>query len=169
MSQTARFLLIPFRFQEGPWDSKVERICSQWKGTPYKLNMCHPGVGVDCVHFVAAVLDLLYGVRHSKNLKSLPPDACVHNRAGVMKAGRALFKAYPAMEKVTDMSLEAGDLVVLGPLSDTPTAGHLLIAGQRGKLWQAVANGVCFTGYGHQSTEMLVSVYRASDKDKWIS
>ena len=26
-----------------------------------------------------------------------------------------------------------------------------------------------FTGYGHQSTEMLVSVYRASDKDKWIS
>ena len=59
MSQTARFLLIPFRFQEGPWDSKVERICSQWKGTPYKLNMCHPGVGVDCVHFVAAVLDLL--------------------------------------------------------------------------------------------------------------
>lgn len=165
----ARTLILNFLYRDTPWMSKVEDACARWEKTPYKLNFCQKGVGVDCIHFVAAILDEMYGQAHSKNLRSLPPDACVHNRVGVHKAGKALFKAYPAIEKVMDGTLEAGDLVITGPRSETPTAGHLMIAGKRGKLWQSISTGVCFSGYGILDTEMLVSVYRASDKTKWLS
>lgn len=164
-----RHYVLPFRYVETPYADLVESKCMPWKGTPYSLSSCTKKVGVDCIHFVAAVLDDLYGEKHSKNLKSLPPDACVHNKAGVMRAGRALFQAYPAFSKVSDNTIEAGDLVVLGPAQEEPTAGHLLIAGSRGKLWQAIAVGVCFTGYGVDESQMLVSVYRAGDKEKWLS
>lgn len=158
---------LSFAFRTQPWDAKVEEVCESWKGTPYKLNGCSRE-GIDCLHFVATVLDQLYGVRHSKNLKSLPPDACVHNKQGVMKAGRALFSAYPEHRRVLDGSLEAGDLVLTGPISDTPTTSHLMIAGKRGKLWQCNSFGVGFTGYGIPSSEMLVAVYRSFEKVRWL-
>jgi len=163
-------VILPFTFDPKPWDQAVETVCQSWVGTPYKLNRCVKGArgGVDCVHFVAAVLDELYGIEFSKNLKSLPPDACVHNRRGVMKAGRALLEAYPSHARVEDGTVQAGDLVLTGPVSDTPTTSHLLIAGKKGKLWQCSNVGVNFTGYGMPSSEMLVGIYRASDKmEKW--
>lgn len=167
-SGMTKTLILPFQFVETEHAKKVESLCRIWKGTPYRLNDCTPGVGVDCIHFVAAILDSLYGERHSKNLKSLPPDACVHNKLGVLKAGRALFAAYPGMERVEDSTLEAGDLVATGPAQKEPTVGHLMIAGGPGKLWQAISVGVCFTGYGIPDNQMLVAVYRATDKYKWL-
>lgn len=164
----AKLITLPFEFTANPWDDRVETVCRGWVGTPYVLNRCEKGIGVDCMHYVAACLDELYGVEHSKNLRSLPPDACVHNKLGVVKAGKALLKAYPSHSRVEDWTLESGDLVILGPHSQTPTAAHLLIAGKRGKLWQTNSFGVCFTGYGHDSSEMVVAVYRASDKNLWI-
>lgn len=166
---TVRLLPLGLVFAPNPWDARVDAVCQTWKGTPYKLNKCLKGIGSDCIHFVAAVLDELYGLEHSKNLKSLPPDACVHNKKGVMKAGRALLQAYPTHERVEDGTIEAGDLLLTGPVSDTPTTSHLLIAGSRGKLWQCNAAGVHFTGYGIPDSEMRVGLYRASDKELWIS
>lgn len=164
-----RTVILNFTYLPSPWERRVEEVCSYWVGTPYRLNMCHPGEGVDCIHYGAAVLDRLYGTEHSKNLQSLPPDACVHNRKGVEKATRALLKSYPAMKRVEDGTIEAGDLVITGPVGEHPTASHLLIAGKRAKLWQASKGGVNFTGYGILDCEMLVAVYRAGDKDKWLT
>lgn len=149
------------------WDDKVEAICSSWNGTPYKLNGCKKGWEADCIHFGAAVLDELYGVSHSRNLQSLPADACVHNKKGVMKAVRALLNAYPSHRQVMDGTLESGDLVILGPASKEPTAAHLRIAGKQGRLWQCTNVGVHVTGCVISDREMLVSIYRASDKVLW--
>lgn len=159
--------VLMLKFVPNLWDEKVERICESWKGTNYRLNACKRGWGVDCIHFGAAVLDELYGVDHSKNLQSLPPDACVHNKKGVMKAMRALLKAYPSHREVMNGTIESGDLIVLGPASTQPTAAHLRIAGKQGRMWQCTNSGVHFTGYGLSSNEMLVSIYRASDKVLW--
>lgn len=165
---SSRTTVLHFNYIPQPWMQIVEDRCLSWKGTPYKLNACEKGRGVDCIHFVAAVLDELYGVEHSKNLKSLPPDACVHNKKGILEAGRALLNAYPHI-RVDDNSLEAGDLVLFGPPS-TLTTSHLLIASTQGRLWQATktALGVLVSGYGTNEDQALVAVYRATDKEKWL-
>ena len=150
------------------WDSRVEELCSEWEGTPYRLNRCRPGIGVDCIHFAAAVLDGLYGSEHSKDLKSLPPDACVHNRKGVMAAARSLFSKYPEVRRVDGAYLEAGDLVCLGRDHTLNTTQHLMVVGGFGRLWHASHPRVHYTGTALPPHLKLVCVYRASDKEeKW--
>lgn len=156
---------LSFFYLEQPWARRVEEVCLGWVGTPYKLGRCVKQRYVDCIHFGAAVLDELYGICHSKDLKSLPPDACIHNRRGVQKALRSLLEAYPSHRRVRDGSLEAGDLVVTGPQQGGPS--HLLIASRRGVLWEASRTGVRASGYGIFSLERLVAVYRAQDKHLW--
>lgn len=163
----AKVSILHLNFTPNQWDNRVEEVCESWRGTGYKLNGCKKGWGVDCIHFGAAVLDELYGINNSKNLQSLPPDACVHNKKGVLAAGRALFKAYPTHRKVMDDSIESGDLVILGPISKKPAAAHLRIAGRQGRMWQCTSAGVHFTGYGISENEMLVAIYRATNKVLW--
>lgn len=155
-------------FRTTPHDSLVESICSSWQGTPYQHGKCCRRHAVDCIHFGAAVLDELYGTEHSKNLRSLPADACVHNRRGVEQATRALLRSYP-MQRVPDRSLEAGDLLIFGPLvsGQAAAAGHLMVAGRPGVLWHATIPCVVSTGYLIRNTEALLAVYRAQDKEKW--
>jgi hypothetical protein len=162
---TARTQVLHFDYVERPWSLRVEAVCRSWAGTPYKLGRCVKQRYVDCIHLGAAVLDELYGIDHSKNLKSLPPDACIHNRPGVQKALRSLLRSYPSHRRVRDATLEAGDLVITGPLAGGPS--HLLIASRRGALWEASPAGVRTVGYGILSTERLVAVYRAGDKNLW--
>lgn len=152
-------------FRETGLEGLVEKACSRWEGTPYRHGRCQVAAGVDCLHFAAAVLDALYGTEHSKNLSSLPADACVHNRSGVEAATRALLRCYP-MRRVRDDSLEAGDLVITGPYQ-TRTASHLMVAGQAGRLWHATVPKVGFTGYSVGLSESLICVYRAVDKELW--
>ena len=149
------------------WDSRVESICESWEGTPYRLNRGRRGLGVDCLHFGASVLDELYGIKHSKDLNSLPPDACVHNRKGVIVAARALFSKYPAMERVQDSFVEAGDLVCLGKADTLNSTQHLMVAGRPGKLWHATIPHVHSIGIMIPLDLKLVCIYRASDKEKW--
>lgn len=147
----------------------MEAACSAWLGTPYLHGRCARGIGVDCIHFGAAVLDELYGVHHSKNLQSLPPDACVHNKKGVQAALRAMLKAYPSIRRADDGVFEPGDLLVLGPVvrGERAEAAHLMVAGKRGRLWHATPPQVCFTGYVLSDNEELLAVYRSSDKEVW--
>lgn len=161
----AKTQILQFRYEERPWTRRVEEVCRSWSGTPYKLGRCVKQRYVDCIHFGAAVLDELYGINHSKDLRSLPPDACIHNRRGVQKALRALLEAYPSHRRVRDGSLEAGDLVVTGPQQGGPS--HLLVASRRGVLWEASSHGVRASGYGIFTVERLVAVFRAQDKHLW--
>jgi len=157
------------RWRPTQWDDLVEGICMSWYGTPYRLNGSLKGLGVDCLHFAASVLDELYGTsQHSQDLASLPPDACIHNKQGVMVAARGLFTAYPNIERVRDQSIEAGDLILLGRDSDISSTQHLLVAGYGGKLWNADSGGVTYTGFSGFPHLKYVCSYRASDKDKWL-
>lgn len=156
----------PLVYQESPWDAQVEAACGEWRGTPYRLNKCIQGRYVDCLHFAAAVLDRLFGTAHSKELKSLPPDACVHNRRGVEAALRALLRTYPH-RRVKDGSVEAGDLVIWGRASKRSGPSHLLVASLRGRLWHASQPSVCFCGYSIPDSHRLLAVYRSEEKHLW--
>jgi len=153
-------------FQETAWDETVERSCASWEGTPYRHGKHFKGIGVDCLHFAAAVLDDLYGSSISASLKSLAPDACVHNREGVAAAVRALMTYFPGMERYHGDCLQAGDLVITGPRS-TATASHLMVAGSQGRLWHASSPRVCYTGYGITQSQVLVGIYRSFKKELW--
>jgi len=158
---------LPLTFRPTMWDDAVHRICLSWEGTPYRLNGCVKKGGVDCLHFAAAVLDELYGSEHSKELKSLPTDACIHNKVGVMVAARALFERYP-VERITEGIVESGDLVLLGRSDQLDTTQHLLVAGWRGMLWHADSPRVHATGMNAPPHLKLVCVYRAEDKENWV-
>lgn len=147
---------------------RVEQVCSSWEGTRYKLNSCRKGIGVDCLHFAAAVIDELYG-ENSKDLQSLPPDACVHNRLGVLKAGRELLMKYPSFRRVrNDRFVEAGDLMMLGRReARLRSTQHLMVVGTEGKLWHATPPRVHFTGSVLPKNLMLTCIFRASDKENW--
>jgi hypothetical protein len=149
------------------WDQTVEDICLSWEGTAYRPNRSLRGSGVDCLHFAASVLDDLYGTRHSKDLNSLPPDACVHNKKGVIVAARALFEKYPSIERVRDHTVEAGDLVVFGAEAALNATQHLMVAGTPGRLWHASPPRVHYTGVVVPPNLKFVCSYRASDKEKW--
>lgn len=161
--------VLPVLFRDHAVVDLVEQACSVWEGTPYQHGQCSLHYGVDCIHFGAAVLDALYGVRHSKNLRSLPPDACVHNRKGVQKALKLMLETYPGIRRSDDGFIEPGDLLVLGPVvsGERAEAAHLMVVGQRGRLWHATPPRVCFTGYVISDHEELLAVYRSSDKEVW--
>lgn len=154
-------------FKETRWDGAVERVCRSWEGTPYRLNRGRKGLGADCLHFAASVLDELYGSEHSKDLNSLPPDACIHNKQGVMAAARALFVKYPAFSRVTDSTVEAGDLMCFGRSGEVNSTQHLMVAAEAGKLWHASPPCVHYTSLMSLKSLKLVCSYRASDKEKW--
>ena len=154
-------------FRPTRWDGLVDRVCRSLEGTPYRLNGCLKGLGVDCLHFAAAVLDELYGTAHGKDLKSLPPDACIHNKVGVMVAARQLFSKYPGMVRVRDLSLESGDLILMGRAGSINTTQHLLVAGCQGMLWHSDPPAVTSTGTGGLPNLRHVCSYRAVDKENW--
>lgn len=143
----------------------VESVCRSWEGVRYRLNGCSRA-GVDCLHFAAAVLDELYGIRHSRNLQSLPPDACVHNKVGVMAAGRALLTAYPSFRRASPPTVEPGDLVMFGPEGRESSVQHLTVVGDQ-VLWQATCNGVLNMPLSPPMGLSLACIYRASDKELW--
>lgn len=162
----ARLSLAPLSYLPSPWAAKVERACAEWAGTPYRLNKCTRGRYVDCLHFAAAVLDSLFGTDHSRGLKSLPPDACIHNRRGVEAALRALLRTYPH-RRIKDGSVEAGDLVIWGRASERSGPSHLLVASLQSKLWHAARPAVCFCGYMIPDSHRLLAVYRSEEKHLW--
>lgn len=160
---------LPVRYRQTEHTDLVETICASWQGTGYGLNRRTKGVYVDCVHFVAGVLDELFGSSHSSSLNSLLPDACVHNRRGVASIMRKWLRLYPH-DLVVDGSLEAGDVVLLGPNGEETSTSHVLIAGECAKLWHATSGpGVCYIGYVLPQGLRLRAVFRSSEKYLWKS
>lgn len=160
-------MMIPLQFRPTQWDVRVQSVCQSWEGTPWRHNRCVKKAGVDCLHFAAAVLDELYGEEHSKDLQSLPIDACIHNKLGVMAAARALFEKYPEIVRVNDGYVESGDLVILGRDVEIDSTQHLMVAGGRGCIWHADPPKVYATGLVAPEHLKLVCVYRATNKEIW--
>lgn len=143
--------------------ARLGQVLESWEGTPYMSGQRCRGVGVDCVRFVVAVLDELTG-RHT-DIRTIPPDTCLHAPAKAREAAERLSLAFEA-DRVTD-ALEAGDVIVTGPVGGGP--GHVMIVGHRkSEVWHAsypMVHKVGLRGVylcGHQ----VFDVFRLRDR-KW--
>lgn len=162
---TMKTRILRISWEPSPWDQKIEQLCANWANVPYRENG-KTRSGIDCVHFGASIMDELQGTSHAKFLQSLPPDACVHNRAGVERCVRALLKACPSRRLGRGEPVQAGDWLVTGPAG--AEAGHLFVVGGRpAVLWHASPPRVAFTGYGIPETDSLVAVFRALERN-WV-
>lgn len=147
-------------------ERRLMKIMLEWEGTPYMSGQQMKGVGVDCVRFVCGVLDECYGT------KTLTPrdvqDVALHNRKGAIRTMRAMRKLFPNHQKVTDLVVEPGDVIITGERSGGP--GHAIIVGaEENTLWQAMYHGVQRCGLGLiQDYQRVFRIYRFKDKHTWV-
>jgi cell wall-associated NlpC family hydrolase len=146
----------------------LARALARWDGTPYVPGAQARGAGVDCVRFVAAVLDELR--RRVTPIETLPNDAALHAPGPARAAMLRLRRAYGPSALVHDDSLEPGDVVVTGVEGGGP--GHALIAGDRPNvLWESPGQGVRRVGLSalRRAGVVVFAVYRPTDKPSWRS
>lgn len=141
-------------------------VLRSWENTPYMEGSCVRGRGVDCVRFVCAVHDQLFGC--SKVLpQNLPSDRALHDRDGAIEVMKMLIRLYEPIEWVSDGQIEPGDSVVTSSLGGGP--GHALIAGPDPfTLWHVDKDaGVCRTGIGLTGME-IHAILRPKEKNLWL-
>lgn len=142
----------------------LERPLLAWERTPYRSGQQARGAGVDCVRFVCAILDELFG--KTTPIETLPQDAALHARATAILVMKKIRQLYQPAERVTDGTLEPGDVLVTSRPGGGP--GHALIAGpRRWELWESTLDGVHRTGLGGLADWQLEHVFRPSDKASW--
>lgn len=149
----------------------VEEVLSAWLGTPYASGQQVRGGGVDCIRFVLAALDELYGFPRDWQGVEVPSDIAFHNRERAMASMKAILAAYEPCELVANGFLEPGDVIAIGPENGGP--GHVLIAGgcgnlTPGKLYHATppavetAGTVTLTGMPR-----IFGIMRVKNKFRW--
>lgn len=146
--------------------ARLGLVLEQWQGTPYRAGQQVRGMGVDCVRFVAAVLDELRGT--TTPIETLPNDASMHTREGAIASMLNIKRAFMPCELVGDNSLEPGDVLVTGPRDGGP--GHALIVGdQMNVLWESSNTGVRRVGKSALARNgyELFYAYRLANRDTW--
>lgn len=118
----------------------IEARLREWEGTPYAPGQHVKQRGVDCVHFITAIYDSITGQNFT--YEPLPQDMSFHNKEGAEAGMRRLFRMYPC-EPLDSDTVQAGDIVVCGPVSGGP--GHGMIAG-KSALWHVDSQRVCMAG-----------------------
>ncbi len=151
--------------------ARLQRILESWEGTPYFPGQQMKGAGVDCVRFVCAVLDELYGYKRVE-IPDLPGDIAMHARDTAIAAMRYVMKLYEPNVPVLDGILEPGDILVVAPPNGGP--GHAMIVGaQQNELWHSTDRRVQMTGIGFLQEKThgwkLYGAYRALDRERWVA
>jgi cell wall-associated NlpC family hydrolase len=114
--------------------ARLQRILNEWEGTPHMDGQQCKGRGVDCVRFVAAVLDEMSGTKTP--LEHLPRDASFHDKAKCIGAFKRFLTLFEASHVPEEEPKQPGDVFITGPESGGP--GHAIILGTDGQLWQAL-------------------------------
>jgi len=142
----------------------LERLLLSWEGTPYKQEWQIKHRGVDCVRFVAAIYDVLLGKK--TDIKTLPPDASLHNRDLAIASMRKLLRLYPS-EAVEGKDVQPGDGIICGPVAGGP--GHALIVGMD-NVWHCGTNTVCKAGLTFLSlgSNTFKEIRRLKDRTTWM-
>lgn len=146
---------------------KIGDVLSGWRGTPYVSGQQTKGEGADCIRYLAAFVDEMYGHKRCPT-ERLPQDYSMHTRAGAISVMRQILRIYPEMKKVHGETLEPGDVVVVGPAKGGPS--HCMIVGSKqNTMWHAVQSaGVCQTGWGlMRDYQKVFRVYRFKDRHCW--
>lgn len=122
------------------------------------------GVGVDCVQFVAAVLDELHGLP-VQPVPRYAHDMALNNPIMAARVARYLASRYPNTTEPGDL-LEPGDVVVCA-LTANSGPGHVMIVGpDENTAWHSVESiGVTITSVA--SMVEVWNVWRSKDKVKW--
>lgn len=148
---------------------KLDQVLRSWEGTPYLPGRQDLGKGVDCVRYVAAVLDAMRGKQTP--IETLPDDTALHNRkaaiAGMHKLRRAL-EPNDMLRFDGPAELEPGDVIVTGPVGGGP--GHAMIVGCKPNvIWESSGTGVRRVGlYGlRQAAVAVYYVFRCGDRGSW--
>lgn len=146
---------------------KLEGILDSWYETPYMMGAQVKGVGVDCVRFVCAVLDELYGFKRSP-VPELPQDIAMHRRDTAIAAMKFILRLYEPNVPVEDGILEPGDVLAVAPPGGGP--GHAMIVGAReNEVWHSTGRRVQRTGIALPLNGWTVhGAYRATDRERWV-
>jgi len=126
----------------GQIESFLEKELLSWKDTPYVPGQCIVKRGVDCVHLIAAVYDVMTSQLHQVDL--LPQDASFHNKALAEAGLRQFFRMYPS-HAVSGSVVQPGDVIICGPVGKNGGPGHGMIVG-KDSLWHVDGNCVCKAG-----------------------
>lgn len=176
MSTGLRMLPLPLAFEPLPLEldpdgaiaARFARILASWEWTRYLPGCQAKGAtgGVDCVRFVAGVLDELYGFARVP-IDRLPQDIALHRPKGARAAMRKILRIYSPHERVTGIAVQPADILVVGEPRGGP--GHAMIVGpRRNTLWHATPIGVHYTGFGQYAGRAVVhEVYRMRDRARW--
>lgn len=142
---------------------KLNTCFERWRDTPYMSGNQCPGSGVDCVRWVTAVLDYMYG-REPTDIKTLPTDGSFHDKKGAVRAMIHIKRLYPHCKMIRD-DVQPGDLVIVGSPGGGP--GHAMLVGTKpNTLWHCTPNdGVVETGWSLVvGNQQIFRVYRAKDR-----
>lgn len=150
-------------WRPSPSQDRVAAVLESWERTPYMQGAACKGAGVDCVRFVCAVLDELYG-RYREPIQTVPQDAAFHDRRTAITGMRRVIEAYGPAEKLRPGApVEAGDILVTGPQGGGP--GHAMIVGVR-QLWHSTGERVQRAGLT-LGRWRLFRIYRPQEKHLW--
>jgi len=146
---------------------RLEGILDSWLDTPYMMGAQVKGVGVDCVRFVCAVLDELYGYKRAP-VPELPQDIALHKRDTAVAAMRFILRLYEPNESVDNGALEPGDVLAVAPPGGGP--GHAMIVGAReNEIWHSTGRRVQMTGLAlYLGGWSIHSAYRTCDRERWV-
>lgn len=147
--------------------NRLDEVCRSWEHTPYMPGQREKGEGVDCVRFVCAVLDEMYGVHHE--IPREVQDKSLHDPAGALKVTDLVRDYYPDHVDLPadDRGVEPGDVIITGHAQGGP--GHAIIVGaQRNTMWQASRVAVRMGGLGLISQYQQIFTIVRPDKSLWI-
>lgn len=147
-------------------ERRLKDVLHSWRGTRYMDGQCVKGAGVDCVRFLACVLNELYREELAVP-ERLPRDLSLHDPAGARAALRRFMETYPHDDVTDAPALTPGDVLVTGPVDGGP--GHAVLVGPvRNTLWEATTQGVDQTGWARPSTERVFRAFRLRERELWI-
>lgn len=161
-----------FPVQWRPIDVRVEReidgFLKSWEGVPYSIGRGDREQGSDCVYFMCNFLNHMWK-RSSDIADALQGDVALHKPRRARKAFQRISREFvPHKDHIKDMSLEPGDILVVGPRREDrkKVPSHAMIAGGRKHtLWHATSRGIRQTGIGLDSSYELLHILRPSKED----
>ena len=149
--------------------SRIDEVCRSWEHTPYMPGQQGRGErgGVDCVRFVCAVLDELYGVHH--DVPRDIQDRSLHDPDGAARVVTMIREYYPDHRDLSceDRCVEPGDIIITGQALGGP--GHAILVGaQANTMWQAMRRAVRMGGLSLISHYQQIFTIVRPDKNLWL-
>ena len=150
--------------------ARLSFVLESWRGVRWKPGGYLRMPGVDCVRFVACVLDDLEHTSIAPTLPQLAQDIGKHQPDAAAIAADEMVRSW-APEFLRGDEVEPGDVIVTAGGKGGPA--HALIVGPRpNTAWHCVPrSGVCCVGLGHIGMDAIgraLRIWRPLNKAVWV-